>query len=174
MELIKLTEADFDQVFFMMEEAFPVTEMRRYQEQKKLLEIPKYHLMGYKKHGELLGFFAYWEILHQIYIEHFAVALHQRGHGLGETLLHEFQKKFPQGIFLEVEPPEGKVEKGRIAFYERMGFVFNPFDYMQPPMRTDTKSIPLKIMSSAKEMKEEAFMPLKKELFQMVYSYFGE
>ncbi len=44
-------------------------------------------------------------------------------------------------VILEVELPTGELEARRIAFYERNGFVMNPFEYMQPAMeRTDMPS----------------------------------
>ena len=49
---------DFDAVYAIMEEAFPVSERRPYHGQRKLLEEEAYTLYGYEKGGELAAFMA--------------------------------------------------------------------------------------------------------------------
>ena len=49
-------------------------------------------------------------------------------------------------MILEAEPPFGKLETRRLAFYRRNGFCENEKEYMQPSYRKDGNEVPLVIM----------------------------
>ena len=52
---------DFEDVFRIMEQSFPIDERRNREGQQKLLSEEKYKLLGVKKDGKLLAFFAVWD-----------------------------------------------------------------------------------------------------------------
>ena len=56
-----------------------------------------------------------------------------------------------------------------IAFYERNGFVMNPFEYMQPAMGEDRHAIPLRIMSYPKRLLADEFETMRDVLYCHVY-----
>ena len=85
-----------------------------------------------------------------LFVEHFAVRKSCRNGGLGAVLLTQLTAQSRKPVILEVELPTGELEARRIAFYERNGFVMNPFEYMQPAMGEDRHAIPLRIMSYPK------------------------
>ena len=66
----RITEETFDEIFPLLESAFPVTELRVREEQKKLLQEPCYRLYGVRKDGVFGAVFAAWEIDDFLYIEH--------------------------------------------------------------------------------------------------------
>ena len=72
-------------------------------------------------------------------------------------------------VILEVELPTGELEARRIAFYERNGFVMNPFEYMQPAMGEDRHAIPLRIMSYPKRLFADEFETMRDVLYCHVY-----
>ncbi len=83
---------------------------------------------------ELMAFLAVWEFDTFLFVEHFAVRKSCRNGGLGAVLLTQLTAQCRRPVILEVELPTGELEARRIAFYERNGFVMNPFEYMQPAM----------------------------------------
>ena len=72
-------------------------------------------------------------------------------------------------ICLEVELPEDELTKRRIGFYERNGFVFNEYPYMQPPISKGKSSVPLRIMTYGTAIPEETFEKMKQVLYRRVY-----
>lgn len=137
-----LTERDFDSVWEIMEESFPRDERRSREAQRKILDVSWYHLYGYRAHGELMAFLAVWEFDTFLFVEHFAVRKSCRNGGLGAVLLTQLTAQCRRPVILEVELPTGELEARRIAFYERNGFVMNPFEYMQPAMGEDRHGHP--------------------------------
>lgn len=168
MELIKVDVSDFNTIFQIMDKAFPNSEMRTYDGQRKVFEKPEYNVL---MNEEKTAFIAFWHFEDAIYIEHFAVGDGLRGNGIGADMLRKFLQMVKVKIFLEAEPPVDKTAKRRIGFYERMGFVLNPCYYLQPPYRQDEEPIQLKIMTYGEEIDRKQFDEYKKMLYSRVYNY---
>lgn len=168
MRLLKVDVSDFHIIFEIMDRAFPNTEMRTYEEQKKLFEIPQYSVL---MNEEKTAFIALWDFDEAIYIEHFAVKDSLRGSGIGEKMLKEFLNTTKKMVFLEVEPPEEEIARRRIGFYERIGFAFNQYYYLQPPYRQNEDAIELKIMTMGQPIDQKQFHKYKKMLYSYVYNY---
>lgn len=173
-QLETLTKADFGAVWRIMEESFPVDERRNRVGQEQILAEPYYHLYGWKKEGGLAAFFAVWEFEEFSFVEHFAVEKSHRNGGIGAVLLGQLLAERKAPVILEVEPPEGELQRRRIGFYERNGFVINPYDYLQPAMSEQGKAIPLRIMSSPKELGVEEYERVRERLYCSVYKVGGE
>lgn len=167
-------EKEFDQVFAIMDEAFPDNEMRTYEGQLALLENPNYGLRLKKDdHQRVIAFMAVWEFENFAFIEHLAVARAARGSGIGGKLVEEFLREYASissnPVILEVEPPHDDFSTRRIEFYKRFGFYYNDFLYEQPPMRATCDWCPLQIMSFPNPVGERAFEVFKKVLYEQVY-----
>ena len=167
----KLTEADFDQMFSLMERSFPEDERRDYNGQRELLAEPAYNLYAKRspEDAALQAFLALWELGDMVYIEHFAVDPDCRNGGLGGKILQKVIEDTDMRICLEVELPETEMAARRIGFYERNGFVMNPFEYMQPAMGEDRHAIPLRIMSYPKRLLADEFETMRDVLYCHVY-----
>ncbi|MNY54601.1 hypothetical protein D3C86_1904940 [compost metagenome] len=72
-------------------------------------------------------------------------------------------------MLLEVEPPAGELEQRRIGFYERLGFHLNPYDYVQPPLRTGQPDLPLRIMTYPRPIRKSEFQLYREILYTEVY-----
>ena len=81
---------------------------------------------------EIDGFLSAWEFDDILFFEHFAVSSKVRNGGIGGRMLREVLAKVNKMTCLEVELPEGELEKRRISFYERNGFCYNSYPYTQP------------------------------------------
>lgn len=161
---------NFNQIFDLMVQAFPIEEYRTYDDQKKLLKNKNYHIYTQlDKNKNLIGFMAFWTLDSFVYLEHFAVDQKYRGHGIGSTMLKNFLKNQNKDIILEVELAETLIQEKRIKFYERHGFKLNTYEYLQPPLRKGCTYYPLQLMSYNKTLNLNDFTKIKNTLYQKVY-----
>ena len=72
-------------------------------------------------------------------------------------------------IILEVEPPTEEIAVRRVRFYERNGFFFNDYPYIQPSMGEGRKETPLFLMSTERKIDEEEYRMIRNTLYTKVY-----
>lgn len=143
-----LEPSDFSKVYDIMEEAFPICELRPYEEAKELIDDPNYNVLVVKNpKGKLGGFLAFWDFPTFNFAEYFAIRDTMRGTGLGSAALKRFLQRNKKPLVLEVEAYDTLQAKRRIRFYERLGFVLTDINYLQPPSREGDPLVPLTIMS---------------------------
>ena len=158
------SQSDFSEIYRIMQASFSDNEYRPYDEQLALFEEPEYRIYYMPA-----GFLAVWEFESFIYIEHFAVDPALRNSGTGSAMLQELVKQYQKPICLEVELPEDELTRRRIGFYERNGFVFNEYPYIQPPISKGKSPVPLRIMTYKSEITREEFQKMKEILYRRVY-----
>lgn len=162
--LQRINETNFPEIYRIMQASFSDDEYRPYDEQLALFEEPEYRIYYMPA-----GFLAVWEFESFIYIEHFAVDPALRNSGTGSAMLQELVKQYQKPICLEVELPEDELTSRRIGFYERNGFVFNEYPYIQPPISKGKSPVPLRIMTYKSEITREEFQKMKEILYRRVY-----
>lgn len=167
----RITEETFGTVYPLLEAAFPVTELREKERQKALLREPCYRLFGVPGGDGMRAVFAVWEIEDFLYIEHFAVREDCRNGGFGGQLLDRLLAEAGKPAVLEVEVPEDGLTKRRIGFYERHGFVYNTYPYLQPPMREGQGMLPLMLMTNPSAIDEKTYGRYKMLIHRIVYHY---
>lgn len=160
------SQSDFSEIYRIMQASFSDDEYRPYDEQLALFEEPEYRIYYMPA-----GFLAVWEFESFIYIEHFAVDPALRNSGTGSAMLQELVKQYQKPICLEVELPEDELTRRRIGFYERNGFVFNEYPYIQPPISKGKSPVPLRIMTYGEAITRETFEAIKNVLYRSVYKY---
>ena len=158
------SQSDFSEIYRIMQASFSDDEYRPYDEQLALFEEPEYRIYYMPA-----GFLAVWEFESFIYIEHFAVDPALRNSGTGSAMLQELVRKYQKQICLEVELPEDELTRRRIGFYERNGFVFNEYPYIQPPISKGKLPVPLRVMTYGKGITRQAFEEMKEVLYRRVY-----
>ena len=160
----------FDQVFALMDAAFPDSEMRTYTGQQALFGIPFYRLYVHREAQErIAAFLAAWEFENFRFVEHIAVDESLRGGGIGAAMLCDFAAQDSRPIVLEVEPPETDIAQRRIGFYKRLGFALNLYSYEQPPLRNGQSALPLLVMSYPHALSKAEFEQYKDVLYREVY-----
>ena len=164
--LQRINETDFPEIYRIMQASFSDDEYRPYDEQLALFEEPEYRIYYMPA-----GFLAVWEFESFIYIEHFAVDPALRNSGTGSAMLQELVKQYQKPICLQVELPEDELTRRRIGFYERNGFVFNEYPYIQPPISKGKSPVPLRIMTYGEAITRETFEAMKNVLYRSVYKY---
>lgn len=166
-EIMKANE--FEQVFSIMENSFPIDEYRTFEEQKALLCNPKYMIYVLPDAGRIKAFLALWRFKEFVFIEHFAVNSRFRNQGLGSLMLRELFDLFPCRICLEAEPPENDLATRRIDFYKRNGFFLNQLPYIQPSISKGRNPLPLLIMTTKGPVAKKEFYEIKSLLYKEVY-----
>ena len=161
---------EFDAVYRLLEQSFPLDEYRPYDEQKALLNEPRYTIyVLYDEAGAVQAFIALWRFDTFSYIEHFAVDARFRNHGVGAAMLRELVTRLPTPACLEAEPPETDLACRRLRFYERNGFFVNPYPYIQPSISKGRKPVPLVMLTTGGTVDQAAFEAIKDTLYREVY-----
>ncbi len=160
----------FEQVWQLLELSFPANERWDYNGFLGEYANPEFRSMVYfpEKLGGVLN---YWDFGSFIYVEHFAVTPELRGQGTGAALMEELrQRSDERPLVLEAEPPQDSpIAARRIGFYNRIGFVQNPYSYIQPAMGEDELPLPLVIMSSPQPLSEQEYIRIRNTMYQHVY-----
>ena len=166
--LKKITYDEFDAVYKIMQDSFPKNEIRSYSGQRKLLAKNEYSMFAIVKNASVIGFIALWTVSDFLFVEHFALSEQYRGKGIGSQILNEIKLRFSLPIVLEVEPPVDKKTSKRIAFYEKNGFTYHDFYYVQPALEKTREQLQLKIMST-KRLSEQDFNRVRDALYKDIY-----
>ena len=126
--------------------SFPAHEQREAASQMKILDDPEYHFtLVYD--GELfVGLILYWETERFVYVEHFCILPEMRNRKYGQQAL-QLLCRCGKTIILEIDPPTEPVSIRRKFFYERCGFVKNPYSHIHPPYHRGNRGHDLVIMS---------------------------
>lgn len=168
-----LNKADFEKVYPILAASFPETELRTKDSQLALLQDEKYHLYGiHDEKGKISGVIAAWELLDDLlYIEHFAILSEKRNHGFGGKALDDFINQYHKNVVLEVEMPEDELTRRRIGFYQRHGFAWNDYPYMQPPLREGQQILPLRLMTKPTAIDLDTYERYRLSIHRNVYHY---
>ncbi|GAB4036575.1 GNAT family N-acetyltransferase [Spirosoma gilvum] len=154
------------------EETFPIDERRTFPELLRLLSYPEMHLCALVNDDDLVGFIIYWHWNKVVFVEHFAIDPEQRGKQFGQQALAQLLQLSPDYFLLEVERPIDETGHRRIRFYERQGFILNPFDYIQPPYQPDKAPVPMRLMSIPAIPDLPVYERLSKLIKEQVYERF--
>lgn len=165
-----ISNDEFDLAYKIMETSFPKCELRTYSELKQHFNEGNVVLYGMKHNKTLTGVIMCWECDSCIFLENFAVSEIARGLGIGSIILNDVKQYYKNKlIVLEVENPYDEMSNRRIGFYERNGFIFSNYGYMQPKINEEVNDIPLLLMSYPKVLDKEMFLKVKEDLFANVY-----
>ncbi len=169
--LERVTDASsalFEGLWSIYESSFPSDERRSLEKQAPLFDDKRYYMLAAVEDGRAIGVISYWDLDDFSFIEHIAVHESSRGTGAGTRMMEEFLKGRGK-VILEVEAPRTPMQKKRVAFYERLGFLLNSYDYIQPPYGEGKKPVHLLLMSRPARLAEEEFSSARKELHSSVY-----
>lgn len=152
--------------------AFPKAEYRDMELMHRLIENEaRFHACLIKKDGnQNVGLINYWDFLSFIYIEHLAVEEGLRNQGIGAAALKALRACHPgTPLFLEAETPIGTLEKRRIAFYTRCGFMAMPHEYLQPPYRKGEEPIEMSLLAMGGNSSMPTFEEVRMTLYREAY-----
>ena len=133
MHLERITDAAhpmYQAALRLYADSFPPHEQREAASQAEILRQNAYHFDLIYDGECFVGMLLYWEIGEWLYIEHFCTLPELRGHGYGQRALQLLQE---MPLLLEIDPPGDEISLRRKHFYERCGFVENPYPHVHPP-----------------------------------------
>ena len=145
----------FTKVWSLYRKSFPSEERRQLCAQRRIMDNPLYHFEIISDDNGLIGFILWWDFENIRYIEHLATLPQLRGKGYGRRILKRFISKSDTLILLEAEHPHTDINKRRIGFYERIGFVINEYEYKQPPFKKFGEYVPLILMTHPDAISKE-------------------
>lgn len=136
--------------------SFPPHEQREPGSQARILGDEGYHFDLIYDEDIFVGLVLYWETEDFIYIEHFCILPELRNRNYGQAVLGLFCRK-GKTVILEIDPPVDAISLRRKGFYERCGFVENPFSHVHPPYHRGNVGHELVIMSSPGKITQNEF-----------------
>lgn len=139
------TDPYYNDAIALYKGSFPSHELREGKSQIEILSNPLYHFDVIFDEGIFIGEILYWEVGEFLYIEHFCISPEMRNKRYGQNVLKMYQDR---PLILEIDPPIDEISIRRKGFYERCGFVENPYPHIHPPYHKANKGHDLVIMSS--------------------------
>lgn len=168
MEITRITEPDnalYQEAMALYRISFPFHEQRESLSQAKILEQNDYHFDVICDNGIFIGEILYWDIGGFFYIEHFCILPAMRNKHYGQKILAEFQK---MPLILEIDPPTDALSVRRKHFYERCGFVENPYSHIHPPYHRENRGHELVVMSVPQMLSAEEYQRFRRYLHDVV------
>ena len=136
--------------------SFPPHEQRQARSQAAILRDNAYHFDLLYDGDTFVGLMLYWETETFLYVEHFCVLPELRNRHYGQKALMLLAQK-GKTIILEIDPPRDEIARRRKGFYERCGFVENPYPHVHPPYRREDHGHELVIMSRPHGISQEMY-----------------
>lgn len=124
-------DAGWDEAWTLYEKSFPRCERWNGEAYDRALDDPLFEADGIWRGSELVGILFHWNAGGYRYVEHLAVSTHLRNQNFGSLVLSAFCRKVGR-VILEIDPPVDDISVRRQHFYERLGFVANPYEYIHP------------------------------------------
>lgn len=126
--------------------SFPLHEQRESASQAKILSDDEYYFSLIYNEDVFVGLVLYWQTNSFLYIEHFCILPEMRNKKYGQKTLELLEER-EKTMILEIDPPVDVVSVRRKAFYERSGFIENPYSHQHPPYHKESSGHNLVIMS---------------------------
>lgn len=157
MNLKRITSADhplYAQAMQLYSISFPPHEQREASSQGAILVQKNYHFDAVCDNGQFIGEILYWDLGGFFYIEHFCILPAQRNKHYGQRALALLQDT---PLILEIDPPVDAIAQRRRGFYERCGFVENPYSHIHPPYHRGNHGHDLVIMSRPRKLTQSEY-----------------
>ncbi|MDR1006523.1 MAG: GNAT family N-acetyltransferase [Bacteroidales bacterium] len=145
-EISKSSHQSFAENLYTL--AFDADERRDFSQIPLIYNKINNHFYIIEKEQQPIAILALWDLNQFLYIEHLAVSEQARNQGIGSSIIENLKNMYSKPIVLEVEQPFEPLQQRRIRFYERLGFVLLPNNYIQPPYSPDKQSLQMRIMLS--------------------------
>lgn len=137
--------------------SFPLHEQREATSQATILSHPDYHFLAAVDAGAPAGILLTWDTPCFRYVEHFAISPALRGQSCGSRILKRWIESEPTPVILEIDPLTTEIAMRRKGFYERLGFVCNPYPHVHPPYRAENAGHDLLVLSCPEALPQETY-----------------
>lgn len=163
----------WDEAWALYESAFPYKERRSLDDHLRALADPRFEADGIWLDGRFVGLIYHWDCGGgRRYVEHLAVSPLLRGQQMGSRALTAFMQQ-TAGVILEIDPPIDEISIRRLHFYQRLGFVQNPQEYLHPSFREPFTTHRLVLMSYPQALSDTEARALADFVREEVLRYSG-
>ena len=146
-------DRSWSEAWALYEASFPACERWDASSYDRAFADPAFEADAILLDGAFVGLLFHWTSDGFHYVEHLAVSPHLRGQHLGSRALEAFCRD--RRVILEIDPPEDTVSIRRLHFYERLGFVANPYNYVHPSYRSPFHPHRLVLMSRPEPLTDQ-------------------
>ena len=157
----------YSEALALYRESFPLHEQREAPSQQRILSDSDYRF-GLLRDGQtFVGLALYWDADRFLYVEHLCIlpSLRNRQYGKAALDLLARQGKL---LILEIDPPMDDLSRRRKGFYERCGFLENPFSHIHPPYHRGNRGHDLILMTSPRPLSREEYDDFRRYLEERV------
>lgn len=168
MHFERITSPDhplYPQAMALYRSSFPAHELREEASQTAILRDSAYHFTLILDEGTFVGEVLFWEVAGFYYIEHFCILPEMRNHRYGQRALELLR---PVPLILEIDPPVDDLSIRRKGFYERCGFVENPYRHIHPPYHRGNHGHDLVVMSCPRKLTPAEYSAFSSYLNEVV------
>lgn len=141
-----LDDRGWAQAWELYQHSFPENERWNEADYARAFCDPCFEADGIWRGEEFIGILFHWQTGSCRYVEHLAISSALRGQNMGSVALKAFCDRVGQ-VILEIDPPVDEISIRRRHFYERLGFVMNPYEYIHPSFRRPFLAHQLMLMS---------------------------
>lgn len=159
MNLIRVTVPEhemYQKALELYHISFPAHEQREAVSQAEILGDEAYHFNLIYEEAFFVGLVLCWETERFLYVEHFCILPEMRNRKYGQKAL-ELLKQQGKTVILEIDPPVDEIAVRRKGFYERCGFVENPYPHIHPPYHRGNSGHSLVIMTAPGSIGQEEY-----------------
>lgn len=168
--MTSLEDLKWKRAWAIYQSNFPEGERRFLIDQKRMLLDERYFCTAVLEQEVVVGILFYWKIEQFFFVEHLAIDETCKGKGIG-TLILEKLKEFSGRVILEIDPPDDDVSIRRKEFYERAGFILNPYQHLNLPIRIGQEGLPLCVMTIDEPLSEGEYRVFNKILMTDLIQY---
>ena len=135
------------------------------------LGAPRFLLESILLDGAFAGFATTWRLDGFTFLEHVATVPAVRGTGVGGAALRRVLARAAL-VVAEAEPSDrGTMAARRLAFYEGLGLLENPGDYVQPSYGVGKPPVPMRLLSSPRLLHDGERASVTAQLEREVYGF---
>lgn len=158
--LTSTAHPEYRKAMDLYQESFPLHEQRRAPSQERILADGDYCFGLVRDSARLVGLALFWENGRFVYIEHLCVFPDMRNQQYGQKILSLLKEK-GKVIILEIDPPLDDISERRKGFYERCGFVENPYRHIHPPYHPAHRGHELVVMTYPGSISPESYQDFR-------------
>lgn len=147
--------------------SFPLHEQREKASQERILHDEEYFFNLIYDEDAFVGLILCWESEPFIYVEHFCILPEMRNKRYGQKALAHLGQR-GKTVILEIDPPVDPISIRRKGFYERCGFVSNPYSHIHPPYHKGNEGHKLVVMSLPDRITQAGYDAFKHYLEERV------
>lgn len=140
------SDKGWTEAWAIYENSFPPCERWHEEKYAEAFSDPHFEADGIWLGDRLAGILFFWKGEGFRYLEHLAVSPSLRGQDVGSRALTAFCAHGDR-VILEIDPPVDDISRRRQCFYERIGFITNPYEYVHPSFRQPFHPHKLVLMS---------------------------